>query len=212
MGFFSKLFGRRKQQKQSQATSLLPRPEILMQSKFVKTMVATPEIIWKQYLEQRAEIAKELQHLNHCYMLGLPDLTKEKYTASITCSTIVHSHNPFQAFVSNIAPSRPTIAEFCLSMENMLNLLMEEMKLSEDDMGNIYVEFLSMTTAVTDELISEIASSFANVLPPQMSFLKNKVNYELACLGHIMQHGMSSNRQDICQKVNSIRKKRGYID
>ena len=145
-------------------------------------------------------------------MLGLPDLTKEKYTASITCSTIVHSHNPFQAFVSNIAPGRPTIAEFCLSMENMLNLLMEEMKLSEDDMGNIYVEFLSMTTAVTDELISEIASSFANVLPPQMSFLKNKVNYELACLGHIMQHGMSNNRQDICQKVNSIRKKRGYID
>ena len=89
---------------------------------------------------------------------------------------------------------------------------MEEMCLSEDDMGNIYLEFLSMTAAVTDELIDEIVQSFASTLPPQMHFLKDKVNYELACLGHIMQYGINQNRQDICQKVNALRQKRGYTN
>lgn len=206
MGFFSNLF---KRKSKSTGATLIPRPDL--NNKFCR-MVADPKLLWQPYLEQRAKIAAELQHLNHSYMLGLPDLTKEQFSAEITPDTIVHAHNPFLAFADHIAHGKPTIAEFCLSMETMLAHLMEEMQLDEEDMGNIYAEFLSMTTAVTDELISEIVQSYASALPPQMHFLKDKINYELACLGHIMQHGMSNNRQDICQKVNSIRKKRGYID
>ena len=172
-------------------------------------------------MHAKAKVSMALQQINRSYMLGLPELARQKGLPNGAIGSledraiyqrITNADDPVAAFAKEIKPGKPTIAEFCLSMEKMLNRLMNEMQLSEEDMGNIYAEFLSMTTAVTDELIGAIAQSYASALPPEMYFLKDKINYELVCLGHIMQHGASNNRQDICQKVNSIRAKRGYID
>ena len=163
----------------------------------------------------KAKTSMLLQQINHSYMLGLPNLSQMVFISPETKAfqaRILESDNPLSAFAKEVKPGKPNIGEFCLSMETMLNRLMKEMQLDEGDMSNIYVEFLSMTTAVTDELIDEIVQPYASSLPPQMHFLKDKVNYELACLGHIMQHGVDQNRQDICNKVDAIRKKRGYID
>lgn len=184
---------------------LLPRPD--SRDKYA-ALVAD---YWGQYNKQRAEIAKELQSINFSFMLGLPDLTEEKYTA-ITADAIVHAHNPFEAFKSHIKPGKPTIAEFCLCMETMFNQLTEEMQFSESDKNNIYAGLLPMLVyGTTDELIEQILQSYAASLPSNMNFLKTKVNYELVMLGHIMQYGLEQQRSDICEKVNEHRSKKGYI-
>ena len=185
--------------------TLLPRPDSRGQGGH---LIAN---YWEEYNRQRTEIAKELQVINFSHMLGLPNLTQEKYTLSAE-DAIVHAHNPLNAFKSHIKPGKPSVAEFCLCMETMFNQLTEEMQFSESDKNDVYAELIPMLICgTTVELIEQILQSYAVTIPPSMKFLKNKINYELVTLGHIMQYGIDQQRSDICEKVNEHRRKRGYI-
>lgn len=148
------------------------------------------------------QLEKDLKKINDDYCLGL---------SNDDLKMVFESTDPLSFVASKTHPGIPTVADYCLCMETTLNRIMDEINLSETDKNTIYFDFLSGLSLVTDELIGKIAAAFTSNVPPHLYFLKDKINYELASLGFIMQYGIDTGRKDICAKITMLRKKRGYI-
>ena len=165
----------------------------------------------KELVKKRKKLAQDLQKINHSYMLGIPDLTKEQFDIRFINQSIVYSEDPISALASQVPPGTPSIAEFCLNMEVMLNMLLDELNLSEEKKNEIYEFFLNtLIHDVSEETIKEIAKAFSTFLPPQFYFLNDKINYELECLGLIVQYGDDCKDEIILSKANDMLKSKGY--
>ena len=166
----------------------------------------------KDYKKTVSDLAKSLQQINCSYMLDLPDLTKETNPPSPGTPRIVYADNPFSAFANAISPEAPSAEEFIMKSQQMLTSLLNEMQFSSEMKLNIFSYFMRMVISeVDDDIVTQIAESFGSELPLHLYFLKNKVNYELACLGYIMGYGMDYNDSLVMDEVTKIRIKRGYL-
>ena len=152
----------------------------------------------------RGALINDVTKINHDYMLGLSEAD---------FLDISSSDNPLRTFTSKIPHGVPSVSSFCINMETMLNSLMEEMNLSEEKANLIYSIFLEqLVLGISDEVVEETAQNFSRHLPPQLSFLKGKINYELAALGVIENIAQQINDLSLHNSVEYIRRKRGYID
>ncbi len=151
----------------------------------------------------RGNAINAISKINHDYAL---DLTE------VDLLDIADSEHPFDIIAEKITPRYPTISDFFQKTDEMLTQLSEEMNLSEKQCENIAMYFLRDTMPnLTDELLRQIADNFSAQLPREFYFLKNKINYELSTLGMIMTVAQQTNDYDMQQKVQALRKKRGYI-
>lgn len=141
--------------------------------------------------------------INHDYALGLTEAD---------LLDIADSEHPFDMIAEKIIPGYPTIPDFFQKTDEMFTQLSEEMNLSEEQCENIAMYFLrDAMPNLTDELLRQIADNFSAQLPRELYFLKNKINYELSTLGMIMTVAQQTNDYDMQQKVQALRRKRGYI-
>ena len=152
----------------------------------------------------RGALINDVTKINHDYMLGLSEAD---------FLDISSSDNPLRTFTSKIPHGVPSVSSFCINMETMLNSLLDEMNLSEEKADLVYSIFLKqLISGISDEVVEETAQNFSRHLPPQLSFLKGKINYELAALGVIENISQQTNDLSLHNSVEYIRRKRGYID
>ncbi len=143
--------------------------------------------------------AEALEYMNKCYCLQI---------SQDEILEMSRHEEPLISLAQKITTGKPTVMFYMFSMHNMLVDLMAEMQLDETSQSSIVSDFLASISCVTDEVIDKIAKSFAANLSEKLYFLKEKINYELAALGFIMQYGVDSGKTYICDKVNGIRRKR----
>lgn len=154
--------------------------------------------------KSREMLINDVTKINHDYMLELSESD---------LLDISYSEDPIRAFASKIIPGTPTMATFCLNMENMVNSLLDEMPLSKEKADLVYSIFLEqLISGISSEIIEEIARNYSQYLPSHLYFLKGKINYELGALGVIETIAQQTNDLSLHNSVEYIRRKRGYID
>lgn len=125
---------------------------------------------------------------------------------------IAKSTDPIKALREKVVPGYPSEQDFFENMDKTFSYLFDEMRLTEEQQEEVAFTFLNdFMPSVTDDMLKQIAHRFGSNAPPKMSFLKDKINYELAALGVIMTVGNHYNDFNLKSKVQNIRKKRGYM-
>lgn len=152
----------------------------------------------------RSQMISELNKIDKAYMLNL---SKADYVA-ITSSTNIPA-----ALRNRIKPGTPTVSEYYSNMEKTIESLYYEMPMTDEQVQDVATAFVyELMPEITDEKLREIAFEFGKYVHKDFPFLKDKINYELGALGVIMTVAQRNNDLNLYQKVQAIRKKRGYID
>ena len=125
---------------------------------------------------------------------------------------IVLTDNPMKEMRRYVDPAPPSVAEFCRNMEKMFNIVIREFSADEETKDDIYNFLLgNIILGVSDDAIRGICKSYSANAPKQMPFLKNKINYQLAVLGFIMQYAIDTNDRVMQNEVTNYRRRYGYI-
>lgn len=152
----------------------------------------------------RSQMISELNKIDKAYMLNL---SKADYVA------ITSSDNIPAALRNRIKPGPPTVSEYYSNMEKIFESLYQEMPMTDEQAKDVVSAFVfELMPEITDEKLREIAFEFGKYVHKDFPFLKDKINYELGALGVIMTVAQRNNDLNLYQKVQAIRKKRGYID
>lgn len=159
--------------------------------------------IEKKYNHALGNLINQMSKINHDYALGLTE---------VDLLEIAGTDHPFDIIAAKITLGYPTVPDFLHNTNHMITLLSEEMNLSVEQCAKVTFHFIhELTPSVTNEAIQEIADNFSAQLSPEFYFLKNKINYELSTLGMIMGVAQRNGDYNLQQKVQNLRKKRGYI-
>lgn len=158
----------------------------------------------EEYNYVQRKLINALKKINYSYMLELSDEKIEK---------IANADNAMLALKKAISHKLPTIAEFCLNSETMFNLLVDNLNLPEEQKNDIYQYFLpTLIYDINEEVIQGIAATYSENLSADIVFLKNKIPYELVCLGFIMNYALENSDEELEEKVNDYRRSQGYIE
>lgn len=145
----------------------------------------------------------ELRAISLVYMLSIDEKDLDK---------IVLADNPMKEMRRYVDTAPPSVAEFCLNMEKMFNIVIREFSADEETKDDIYNFLLgNIILGVSDDTIRGICKSYSANAPKQMPFLKNKINYQLAVLGFIMQYAINTNNWELQNEVTNYRRRYGYI-
>ncbi len=160
----------------------------------------------KSSSDSSAKVIDNLKPILDAYMLKVSDDVLERILES--CDDIesicaeLETHIPEEAL---------TMRVFASNLFEMKDNLCYEMKLSDDKRDDVGLYFMQALAQMSNEDLPAIAYEFYKVLPQEFTFLENRINYELSALGLIMQFSLENYDISLQEKVNSIRKKRGYI-
>ena len=143
-------------------------------------------------------ITRSVRDIDYNYMLELTPAEIQH---------VAHAKYPATALRELRPHTLPTVGEFLLKMETMLNMTVDKLALPEEQKNDIYAYYLSSYLyGVTPDVIKDIARSFSRQLPREWRFLK--IQYELACLGIIMTYASESADAELAKKVNDYRRTR----
>lgn len=143
-----------------------------------------------------------IRNLSRCYGLNLSESD---------INDICLSDDPLSAMSSKVSPGYQPVEQFVVEIDKFISDILMHVGASPFEMYEAHTYFIDSLQSLTEESMHAIADQFSAVTCSTMPFLKDKINYELAALGVIMQYAINTQNQILQNKVTQYRKERGFI-
>ena len=147
----------------------------------------------------------QMKELNTDYRLGLDE------TALRDVASAIGEADAIERIQKYIDPAPITAVQFMDDIGETLRELLEESPLSREKQLMVLTRILNgFSPAIDDEFVEEIAASYSQGIPDQLSFMRGKIHYTLAALGSLHHVAEETHDRRLKKYVQSVRKERGF--